>query len=77
MAPPQKQRYYIHGDQSESDAARYYCAECDVFFPESHFSETHRVKNYDRYDIAMRMLKTTKKNSNEYFRPEFAENLFS
>lgn len=33
-----RQRYYLHGDQLEGDPARYYCAQCDVFFNAEHFA---------------------------------------
>ncbi|WP_170162295.1 hypothetical protein [Caldimonas tepidiphila] len=34
-----RKRYYLHGDQLEDDASRYYCAECDVFFKANHFAD--------------------------------------
>jgi hypothetical protein len=30
-------RYYVHGDESETDRGLYYCHCCDVFLPASHF----------------------------------------
>jgi len=30
-------RYYVHGDESETDRGHYYCNCCDVFLPASHF----------------------------------------
>ncbi len=45
---PSTRRYYLHGDQYEPDPARYYCAECDVFFGPEHFDEAHRVDHGER-----------------------------
>jgi hypothetical protein len=77
MANPQKQRYYIHGDRYEFNLTQYYCAECDLFLDESHFSEPHRVGNFDRYNAAAKDIKKLNKNSAQYFRPDSPENLFS
>ena len=30
-------RYYLHGDQKEEDGTLYYCARCDLSFPQGHF----------------------------------------
>lgn len=44
-----QKRYYLHGDQDESNPALYYCARCDIFFDAEHF-ETHDSKgNNERY----------------------------
>lgn len=77
MAMLNKERYYIHGDRYELDRDRYYCAECDVFFDEQHFAAPHRVNHYVRYAEAMKGIKKLMKSSEEHFRPESPENLFS
>jgi hypothetical protein len=46
-ADPRK-RYYLHGDQYEEDAFRYYCAECDVFFKADHFA-SHGMHTSERF----------------------------
>ena len=77
MAIPQKQRYYIHGDQYEHDHELYYCAECDVFFGKEHFSDSHREDNFSRYASASKSISRHLKDSKVYFRPDFPNNLFS
>lgn len=72
-----KQRYYIHGDRYELDHDSYYCAECDVFFDEAHFSKPHRENHFVRYEAAAKGIKQLMKGSEEYFRPEAPENIFS
>ena len=32
-----RQRYYLHGDMSENEPGKHYCARCDVFWDLSHF----------------------------------------
>lgn len=49
-------RYYLHGDKSEDDASFYYCAICDIFSPESHFT-SHGNRNRERYDGSRARLK--------------------
>lgn len=77
MPTTNKQRYYIHGDRYELDHERYYCAECDVFFSESHFSQAHSENHYARYEAASKNIEKHLKGSKEYFRPVSPENLFS
>ncbi|TXI28348.1 MAG: hypothetical protein E6Q60_07575 [Nitrosomonas oligotropha] len=73
MTAHDKKRYYIHGDRYELD--RYYCAECDVFFDESHFSHPHRENHYVRY-AAAKGIKKLMKGSEEYFRPESSASFY-
>lgn len=40
-------RHYLHGDQDEADASKYYCAQCDLLVEASHF-ETHGDEKYER-----------------------------
>ena len=77
MAIAQKQRFYIHGDRYELDHDRYYCAECDVFFGEAHFSSSHREDHFSRYAVAAKSINKHLKGSKEHFRPESPENLFA
>ncbi|WP_112184181.1 YozE family protein [Ralstonia sp. GX3-BWBA] len=57
-APPfvdPSRRYYLHGDQAESDPSNYYCAMCDVFWPAAHFESGHdKMKSVERYLQGMR-----------------------
>lgn len=71
-----KKRYYIHGDRDETDDNLYYCAECDVFFNEAHFSGRHREDHYARHKAAAKNINKLMKSSLEYFRPDHPENLF-
>lgn len=72
----QEKRYYIHGDRYETDKNLYYCAECDVFFDEAHFSSSHREDHYARHKAAAKNINKLMKSSSEYFRPDHPENLF-
>lgn len=40
-------RYYVHGDQDEEDSTRFYCAQCDEFFPRDHFTQ-HGAETFER-----------------------------
>jgi hypothetical protein len=44
-----RKRYYLHGDQSEDDSTRYYCASCDVFFHAEHFNSEHGQHTGERF----------------------------
>lgn len=44
-----RSRYYLHGDQDESNPALYYCARCDVFFEAEHFATHDSKGNSERY----------------------------
>lgn len=46
-------RHYVHGDQSETDASRYFCASCNLFVPAEHFDAEHPGKNEDRFRAAL------------------------
>jgi len=37
-------RYYLHGDQHEDDAEKFYCAQCDLFTEANHFFSQHPVE---------------------------------
>jgi hypothetical protein len=70
-------RYYLHGDQDELDPARYYCAECDVFFEAAHFEEPHRVDHGARALDAVERHGRPGRVVPERFRPTDAPNLFA
>lgn len=40
---PRARRYYLHGDQVEGDALKFYCAQCDLFVVADHFFSQHPV----------------------------------
>lgn len=40
-------RHYLHGDQDETEASKYYCAQCDLLVEARHF-ETHGDEKYER-----------------------------
>jgi hypothetical protein len=75
---PTTRRYYLHGDQYEIDPARYYCAECDVFFDPPHFEEKHRVDHGVR---ALQAIERFEKSPDDFassvHRPTNALNLLS
>jgi hypothetical protein len=70
-----RQRYYLHGDQYEEDAARYYCAQCDVFFDAPHFS-THGRHTGERFlERLERWVKRVARSQETWHRPDGAPNL--
>ena len=72
-------RYYFHGDEVEGQTGQYYCAYCDLFVNEKHFSEvSHSGTDKERYDRSLKGWKVLKKNSQGGLqRPNDAYNLFS
>lgn len=46
-APDTRRRYYLHGDQHETDPALYYCVQCDLFVDGAHFIQ-HGEETFDR-----------------------------
>jgi len=74
-----KQRHYIHGDQLEEDPTLFYCASCDVFFPEEHFfgPDNKCCNHWTRYDEALKMLGNSPKKHREFGRPMNAVNVFT
>lgn len=73
------QRYYIHGDQQESDPSHFYCSSCDAFFEEGHFfnSDEKCCDHWGKYDHAIKMLGNSINKHREFERPINAANLFS
>lgn len=70
-----RQRYYLHGDQYEEDATRYYCAQCDVFFDGPHFS-THGPHTGERFlERFERWAKRDAHSQQTWRRPDDAPNL--
>jgi GNAT superfamily N-acetyltransferase/uncharacterized protein YozE (UPF0346 family) len=71
-------RYYFHGDKIEDELEQYYCAYCDMFADEKHFSEIlHSGTDKERYDRSVKGWKILKKNGNNSFhRLDNALNLF-
>lgn len=67
-----RQRYYLHGDQYEVDPARYYCAQCDVFFAADHFAE-HGPQTGERYLAALECWKKGDHRSHLNWRREDSE----
>lgn len=53
-------RHYLHGDQSETDEASYFCVMCDSMAPAEHFrDETHdREKSVERYLLSVRNIES-------------------
>jgi hypothetical protein len=71
------ERHYVHGDQLEGDASRFYCVACDVFFQEDCFynQQCHSCDDHHaRYAAAIKMVNTTKK-SREFGRLVDAKNI--
>jgi uncharacterized protein YozE (UPF0346 family) len=72
-------RYYFHGDEVEDQPGQYYCAYCDLFVNEEHFSDTtHSGSDKERYDRSVKGWKVLKENSaGRLQHPSNAPNLFS
>ncbi len=72
-------RSYFHGDEVEEQPGQYYCAYCDLFVSEKHFSETtHSGSDKEIYYHSVKGWKVLKKNSaGRLQRPNNASNLFS
>lgn len=72
-------RYYFHGDEVEDEPGRYYCAYCDWFVDQKHFTEeSHSGTDKERYDRSMKSWTVLKKNSQgNLHRPINASNIFS
>lgn len=75
-------RFYLHGDQDESDAALYYCARCDIFRDASHFDD-HQAHlgaepHEKRYLIAVeRWNERSVQSHAKWRRPQDAVNLLA
>lgn len=72
-------RYYFHGDEVEEKSGQYYCAYCDLFVSEEHFSEAmHSGNNKERYDRSVKSWEVLKENlGGQLQRPSSTSNLFS
>lgn len=72
-------RYYLHGDEVDSELATYYCAFCDLFVTQKHFSEiSHSATDKDKYDRSVKSWTIIKKESlGRLYRPNNSSNLFS
>jgi uncharacterized protein YozE (UPF0346 family) len=42
-------RHYVHGDQYEDDAAKFYCLHCDAMVETEHFEQEHPGRAEERY----------------------------
>ncbi|WP_198007301.1 YozE family protein [Nitrococcus mobilis] len=71
-------RYYLHGDEAEGQSSTYFCAICDSFEAESHFSDdAHIRKAKARLDATKRGLKKLRAASpRKYARPSSARSIF-
>jgi uncharacterized protein YozE (UPF0346 family) len=38
-------RYYLHGDESETEPSKFYCAQCDTFEEAPHFEAEHELES--------------------------------
>ncbi|MGB8688136.1 MAG: YozE family protein [Microcoleus sp.] len=71
-------RYYFHGDEVESEPGQFYCAYCDSFVDEKHFSEvSHFGTDKERYDRCVKSWEIGQKAQRGLHRPSNASNLFS
>jgi uncharacterized protein YozE (UPF0346 family) len=73
-------RYYLHGDVSEINHNKYYCALCDTFKQKEHFysDKFHKVNNQENYSAALQRFKNASKTFLKYnIRPSKVANLFS
>lgn len=74
-----KARHYIHGDQLVGDTSLFYCATCDVFWPEDHFfsKDDKCCNHWDKYDAAIKMLGNSQKNHRDFGRDINSVNVFT
>jgi len=72
-------RYYIHGDEHDSDFYSYYCHFCDAFVNQNHLNGHAEYRNnQDCYNRTLEIYKKLKKKyPNKYSRPKSAINLFA
>lgn len=72
-------RYFFHGDEVEAKPGQFYCAYCDAFVNEKHFSEiSHSGTDKERYDRSVKGWEILMENSKgNLHRPSNASNLFS
>lgn len=47
-------RYYVHGDQHEADAGRFFCQQCDLLVDAMHFDAEHPGQAEERYFASLR-----------------------
>jgi uncharacterized protein YozE (UPF0346 family) len=77
-SPKPTKRYYLHGDQDETDSTRYYCKECDAFFGTDHFARLHRVDHGERALSAIERFQRAPENfGSRIHRPKDAPNILS
>jgi uncharacterized protein YozE (UPF0346 family) len=67
-------RYYVHGDQTDTDTSQYYCAQCDRFVEAEHFLKEHGERTYER---ALQSIESWNRRAskNRYQRPSAAVNI--
>jgi len=72
-------RYYFHGDEVEGKQGHYYCAYCDSFVNENHFSDIlHSDTDKAEYDFFVKDWKTLgRKAKARLHRPSNTYNLFA
>jgi 5-methylcytosine-specific restriction endonuclease McrA len=79
LVSPASTRHYLHGDANEVGPNSFYCAFCDAFRPQEHFTDgTHRSDGYQRYRSSLKAWRAIgrRKRGKPLFRPASAENLF-
>lgn len=75
LPPDSRQRYYLHGDQLEDDAARYYCGECDLFLEAEHLL-SHGLHTGERYlESHFRWSRRDERSKRGWRRPDDAANI--
>jgi hypothetical protein len=72
-------RYYVHGDLHHEEPNSYYCHQCDLFAPKSHFDEVAHISGRaQRFQESLRAWKFHAKESKDrFFRPGKAENIIA
>ena len=70
-------RYYLHGDEHESDGGRYFCASCDLFVGPQHFDEPgHQANAEAKFMSTKRTFSVLSKRKEAlYVRPDDATNV--
>lgn len=74
-----KDRHYIHGDQSIIAPSKFYCSSCDSFWLEDHFlnSKDTCCNHWGKYDSAIKMLGDSPDKHHKFGRPMNAINVFT
>ncbi len=76
-SPPERARYYVHGDQAEDESSQYYCEFCDRFQTSEHFQAVHGDAAWRQTIASLEVWrKLPVDTKSQYRRPDAAANLY-